>query len=69
MVPAKSIMTGLIGISLCMADISGIVTDTGITPIAGAVVQLVNGGQTSTTGADGRFTIVFNAGTLTGNKS
>jgi uncharacterized protein (TIGR02145 family) len=49
------------GVSLCMADISGIVTDTGSTPISGAVVQLEKGGQPATTGADGRFTLVASA--------
>ncbi len=41
------------------ATISGIVTDTGGKPISGAVVQLEKGGQTATTGTDGRFTIVI----------
>jgi hypothetical protein len=40
MVSIKVILIGLFGLSLCMANISGIVTDTGTTPIAGAVVQL-----------------------------
>ena len=57
MVLIKALLTGLVGVSLCMANISGIVTDTGTTPISGAVVQLEKGGQPATTGADGRFTL------------
>jgi uncharacterized protein (TIGR02145 family) len=53
----KVLLTGLVGVSLCMANISGIVTDTGTTPISGAVVQLEKGGQTATTAADGSFTL------------
>jgi uncharacterized protein (TIGR02145 family) len=56
-------------ISLCMADISGIVTDTGTTPISGAVVRLEKGGQTATTGADGGFTIVTSAAILHGKST
>jgi uncharacterized protein (TIGR02145 family) len=59
MVLIKTLLTGLIGVSLCMADISGIVTDTGTTSIAGAVVQLEKGGQTATSGSDGSFTLVI----------
>jgi uncharacterized protein (TIGR02145 family) len=59
MIPIKVILTGLAGVSLCMANISGIVTDTGTTPIPGAVVQLEKGGQKDTTDADGRFTLVI----------
>ncbi len=58
MIFIKTLLTGLSGVSLCIANISGIVTDTGTTPIAGAVVQLEEGGQTATTGADGSFTLV-----------
>lgn len=61
MVPIKALLTGLIGVSICMANISGTVTDTGTTPISGAVVQLEKGGQTATTGADGSFTLVTSA--------
>ena len=61
MVPIKALLTGLAGVSLCMANISGIVTDTGTTPIAGAIVKLEKGGQTATTEADGSFTL--NGGT------
>ena len=49
MILIKALLAGLAGVSLCMADISGIVTDTGTTPISGAVVQLENGGQPVTT--------------------
>jgi uncharacterized protein (TIGR02145 family) len=54
----KASLTGLVGVSLGMADISGIVTDTGTTPISGAVVQIEKNGQPVTTGSDGRFTLV-----------
>jgi len=53
----KALLAGLFGVSLCLANISGIVTDTGSTPISGAVVQLEKGGQTATTAADGSFTL------------
>jgi uncharacterized protein (TIGR02145 family) len=43
---------------------SGIVTDTGGTPIPGAVVQLEKEGQTATTGPDGRFTLVLSTAIL-----
>lgn len=66
MISIKMILTGLATASLCMADISGIVTDTGSTPITGAVVQLENSGQTVTTGADGLFTLVLNTAILPG---
>ena len=58
MIFSKALLKGLIGASLCMANISGIVTDTGTTPISGAVVLLEKGGQTETTGSDGRFTLI-----------
>jgi uncharacterized protein (TIGR02145 family) len=59
MVLIKALLTGFVGVSLCMADISGIVTDTGATPISGAVVQLEKDGQTATSGSDGSFTLVI----------
>jgi uncharacterized protein (TIGR02145 family) len=58
MILIKVLLAGLAGVSLCMANISGTVTDTGTTPISGAVVQLEKGGQPVTTGADGSFTLV-----------
>ena len=59
MLRIKTLLAGLTGASICMANISGIVTDTGgTTPIAGAVVQLEKGGQIDTTDADGKFTLV-----------
>jgi uncharacterized protein (TIGR02145 family) len=58
MILLKAVLAGMAGISLCMANISGIVTDTGTTPITGAVVQLENGKQQATTDSDGRFTLV-----------
>ncbi|MGB7568412.1 MAG: FISUMP domain-containing protein [Chitinivibrionales bacterium] len=64
MVLIKALLSGLFGVSLCMANISGIVTDTGSRPISGAVVQLEKGGQTATTGADGSFTLVTSTGIL-----
>ena len=67
MVLIKAFLTGLMGVSLCMANISGIVTDTGTTPISGAVVQLEKGGQTATTGTDGSFTLVVSTAILPGN--
>jgi uncharacterized protein (TIGR02145 family) len=69
MVLIKALLTGLTGASLCMADISGTVTDTGTTPIAGAVVQLEKGGQTATTGADGGFTLVVSTAILSGKST
>ena len=53
----KTFLAGLAGASLCMADISGTVTDTSGAPINGAAVSLELGGQTATTGADGSFTL------------
>jgi uncharacterized protein (TIGR02145 family) len=67
MVPIKTLLSGLFGVSLCIADISGIVTDTGTTLLAGAVVQLEKGGQTATTGADGSFTLVVSTAILPGD--
>jgi len=66
MVSIKTLLTGLAGVSLCMANISGIVTDTGTTPIAGAVVKLEKGGQTATTGTEGSFTLVTSSEVLAG---
>jgi Fibrobacter succinogenes major domain (Fib_succ_major). len=65
----KGLLAGLTGVSLCMANISGIVTDTGTTPIAGVVVQLEKGGQTATTGSDGRFTLSVVGTTILHGKS
>jgi uncharacterized protein (TIGR02145 family) len=54
----KASLAGFAGVSLCMANISGIVTDTGgTTPISNAIVQLEKGGQIDTTDADGNFTL------------
>jgi uncharacterized protein (TIGR02145 family) len=58
---AKALLAGFAGFSMCMADISGTVTDTGTTPVAGAVVRLEIGGQTATTKADGSFTLAATA--------
>jgi uncharacterized protein (TIGR02145 family) len=57
----KALLAGFVYVSLCMANISGIITDTGSTPVAGAVVHLEKGGATATTGADGRFTLTADA--------
>jgi tetratricopeptide (TPR) repeat protein len=48
MIPFKELLTGLVGVSICIANISGIVTHTGTTLIVGAVVRLEKGGQTAT---------------------
>ncbi len=60
----KALLTGLMGVTLCMANISGIVTDTGTTPITGAVVRLEKGGQMATTSSDGRFTLIVSTAIL-----
>jgi uncharacterized protein (TIGR02145 family) len=58
MILIEALLTGLVGVSLCMANISGTVTDTsGTTPISGAVVQLEKGGQIDTTNTDGYFSL------------
>jgi uncharacterized protein (TIGR02145 family) len=62
----KALLAGLVSVSLSMADISGIVTDTGSTPISGVVVQLEKGKQKATTGADGSFTIKVATAALPG---
>jgi uncharacterized protein (TIGR02145 family) len=68
MIFTKASLTCLFGVSLLIADISGIVTDTsGITPIAGAVVQLEKNGSMTTTGTDGSFTFVINTTSLSDN--
>lgn len=59
MITIKALLTGFSVVSLCMANISGIVTDTGTTPIAGVVVQIDKSGQSAITGSDGRFTLVI----------
>jgi len=65
MVSIKALLAGLVGVSLCMADISGVVTDTGGTiPIPGAVVKLENAGWTATTGTDGSFKLSASTGIL-----
>jgi uncharacterized protein (TIGR02145 family) len=55
----KVILLGVVGASFCLADISGIVTDTGTMPLPGVVIKLEQGGQTATTGADGLFTLAI----------
>jgi hypothetical protein len=67
MVPIKAVLTGLFGVSICLANISGVVTDTGSTPISGAVVKLENAGWTATTGTDGSFKLSASTGILPGN--
>ena len=66
----KTLLAGLFVVSVCIAQIavgiSGKVTDsTGITPIAGATVQLEKGGLPTTSGADGSFTITGTVGIIT----
>lgn len=69
MIIIKALLTGLVCVTLCVADISGIVTDMGTTPITGAVVQLEKGGQTVTTGADGSFTLAVSSAVLHGKST
>jgi uncharacterized protein (TIGR02145 family) len=70
MIPIKAILIGIVGVSFCMANISGMVTDTGTTPIAGAVVQLEKGGQTAITDENGQFTLVIGStANLPGNNT
>jgi uncharacterized protein (TIGR02145 family) len=70
MVLMKALLAIVIGVSLCMGNISGTVTDTGTTPLSGVVVQLEKGGQMDTTGADGHFTISKTATTaIPGNST
>jgi formylglycine-generating enzyme len=60
MVYLKSFLIGIFAVSVCVAQsitISGQVTDTGGTPLPGAIVKLVNDGLTAITGADGNFTL------------
>lgn len=61
MVFGKTLLTGLAGVSLCMANISGIVTDSAGVGIAGAIVKLEKGGQSDTTEYNGSF--ILNTGT------
>lgn len=61
----KSLLAISMAISVCIAqnvNISGIVTDTGVTAIVGAAVQLEKLGFPTTTGADGSFTITGTVG-------
>lgn len=51
------------------ATISGIVTDTAGKPIPNATVQLEKGGQTATTGTDGRFTLTLSTAVLPGKNN
>lgn len=69
MIPIKAILAGLTGALLCMANISGIVTDTGTTPFAGVVVKLEKGGQTATTDSEGKFTLTISTAISLGNYS
>jgi uncharacterized protein (TIGR02145 family) len=51
----KALLAGLVSVSLCLANISGIVTDTGGIPIAGATVYLEHLKDSATSQADGSF--------------
>jgi uncharacterized protein (TIGR02145 family) len=67
----KIIMIGIAAVSVCSAQtqpvtISGKITDTGTTPIAGAMVSLEKGGLTAISGADGSFTLSGSTGILHG---
>jgi hypothetical protein len=55
----KALLVVLTGISLCMAHISGVVTDSAGVKIAGAIVKLEKGGQTDTSKFDGSFILTF----------
>jgi len=58
MIAIKSLLAGLVAVSVCMAiSISGTVTDTGGKPIAGAKVYLEQNKDSATSGADGSFTL------------
>jgi xylan 1,4-beta-xylosidase len=62
----KVLLIGLAAVSVCIGAISGRVTDTsGIVGISGAVVMLEKGGQVTTSGTNGNFTIPIE----TNNKS
>ena len=69
MVHNKMLLAVMAGVALGWADISGVVTDTGAIPIAGAVVQLAHGRQTAITGADGSFTLVVSTAVLHGKRA
>jgi len=59
----KSLLAGLTILTLSYSanvTISGIVTDTAGTAIAGASVKLLAGGQNTMTGTDGKFTLSGN---------
>jgi uncharacterized protein (TIGR02145 family) len=57
----KALVVILTGIQLCMANISGVVTDSAGVKIAGAIVILEQGGQTDTTDSVGSFVLRFDA--------
>jgi uncharacterized protein (TIGR02145 family) len=65
----KALSAGFIAVSVCIAQIpvtiSGKVMDSaGVTPIAGATVQLEKGGLQATSGADGSFLLSGATGTI-----
>jgi uncharacterized protein (TIGR02145 family) len=64
----KTFFAGLLTVSLCIAQINitinGKVTDTGTTPISGAVVKLEQGGLTATSGPDGSFLLSGTTGNI-----
>ena len=65
MLGIKALLMVLAGYSVCSADISGIVTDTGgAIPLSQAAVKLEKSGQTATTATDGRFTLVTGSSIL-----
>jgi uncharacterized protein (TIGR02145 family) len=65
MVLSKALLTGFVGVSLCMANISGIVKDSAGVGIAGAIVKLEKGGQLDTTESNGSF--ILSIGTTGSN--
>ena len=58
----------MVTVSFCLANISGIVTDTGVTPISGAVVQIPGLGQAAS-GKDGKFILGITSTIPTPSKS
>jgi uncharacterized protein (TIGR02145 family) len=65
----KMIFTGLVAASVCMAAMSGKVTDTSGTAISGAFVKLETGGQSATTGTDGSFSLSVSNAVIPGKSN
>jgi uncharacterized protein (TIGR02145 family) len=58
---SKALIVDLIGFSVCMANISGKVMDSGGVGIPGAIVKLEKGGQFDTTESNGDFLLTIGA--------